>query len=285
MTSIIGYTRVPFNSSSSKHFTIAPVKRLYQAEQQSTLCNVNNSSNVAPDQQSKTTTRRPTYHRMFSRETSQHGIIELIIDKKKADNANKPINEQDGIISHYQRQKNMRDYNIVLSIDLSDSHDYNNLSMLDSEASFDNLTGLMDTISKIAQEKTFYFVNILNLLKKLQSQQQQHRFMSCIDKHNKKILVYFPSTISLSLNQIYIWLKHTIGIDVNKFTQWKLSHVEAEQDFLPLTEHIKHNQDASFDGESYFNDIHMFIDHVDSLIQSNGLFSHHTQKQEPIALN
>lgn len=270
MTSIIGYTRVPFNSSLSKHFTIAPVKRLCQAEQQSTLCSVN-SSNVAPDQQSKMTSRRPTYHRMFSRETSQHGIIELIIDK--------PMNKQDGIISHYQRQSNTRDYNIVLSIDLSDSRDYNNLSMLDSEASFDNLTRLMDTISKIAQEKTFYFVNILNLLKKLQLQQQQHRFMSCIDKHNKKILVYFPNTISLSLNQIYIWLKHTIGIDVNTFTQWKLSHVEAEQDFLPLTD-TKHRQDASFDGESYFNDIHMFIDHVDSLIQSNGPFSHH---QEPIA--
>ncbi|KAG2234589.1 hypothetical protein BDF21DRAFT_458719 [Thamnidium elegans] len=281
MTSIIGYTRVPFNSSSSKHFTIAPVKRLHQAEQQPALFNVN-SSNVVPDQQNKTTTRRPTYHRMFSREMSQHGIIELIIDKKK-NNTNKPINKQDSIISHYQRQMNMRDYNVVLSIDLNDSNDYNNLSKLDSEASFDNLTRLMDTISKIAQEKTIYFVNILDLLKKLQSQQQQHRFMSSIDKNNKKILVYFPKTISLSLNQIYIWLKHTIGIDVNKFTQWKLSHVEAEQDFLPIAEDIKDNEDASFDGESYFNDIHMFINHVDSLIESNGLFSHLPRNQEPIA--
>lgn len=282
MTSIIGYTRVPFNSSSSKYFTIAPVKQLYQADQPQNLFNLNN--NVVLDQGKSTATRRPTYHRMFSREVSQHGIIELIVDKKKPTMTNKTINNRDNIIPH--DNINTKDYSVILSIDLYDNHhdedDNNNLSMIDSEASFDNLQRLMDSITKIAQEKTIYYLNIINLLKKLQLMQNQHRFMSYIDKQNEKILVYFPNTISFSVDQTYIWLKHTIGIDVNKFTQWKLSHVVFKTDYLQtISKGVKNMNDVPFDGESYFNDIHMFINHVDSLIESNGLFSHH-RNQEPI---
>jgi hypothetical protein len=68
MTSIIGYTRVPFNPSCS----IAPVQRLYQLDNR---CNDENS--------------RPAFHRIFSREeNSQNGIIELIVDKKPLNTIN-----------------------------------------------------------------------------------------------------------------------------------------------------------------------------------------------------
>lgn len=291
MTSIIGYTRVPFNSSSSKHFTIAPVKQLFQSEQQQpqqqqhqTLFNLNNVG--------KTTVKRPKYHRMFSRESTQHGMIELIIDKKKptittttpttsTSIANKTINNH----KHLWKTKG---YDVILSIDLANQYDYDNLSMMDSEASFDNLQRLMDSLTKVAQEKTYYYVNVLNLLKKLHSQQEEHRFMSCIDKYNEKILVYFPNTISFSVDQTYIWLKHTIGIDVSKFRQWELLSAVADAGKADLglvtkieedTKSYDSGDSVSFDGESYFNDIHMFINHVDSLIESNGLFSHHPTRE------
>ncbi|KAI9366518.1 hypothetical protein BD770DRAFT_376378, partial [Pilaira anomala] len=234
---------------------------------------------------------------MFSRESTQHGMIELIIDKKKptittttptlsTSIANKTINNN----NHFWKTKG---YDVILSIDLANQYDYDNLSMMDNEASFDNLQRLMDSLTKIAQEKTYYYVNVLNLLKKLHSQQEEHRFMSCIDKYNEKILVYFPNTISFSVDQTYIWLKHTIGIDVSKFRQWELLSVVAadagKSDAVGLLSKIVDDDDDTkgcdsgdsdpFDGESYFNDIHMFINHVDSLIESNGLFSHHPTRE------
>jgi hypothetical protein len=318
MTSIIGYTRVPFiNSSASKHFTIAPVKQLYPNKPalppthplDNDQKNPNNIRNSCGENDDKT--RGPSYHRIFLREMSQHGIIELIIDKKQqqqqqqqsplCDTTNRTITTQDNskkdksisapppsLISRRYSSSRSNNYKIFLSIDLSGSHDYDNLSVMNDGARYDNLQRLMDSISKIAQEKTIHFVNILNLLKKLQLQQEQHRFMSCIDKYREMILIYFPNTISSSsVDQTYNWLKLTIGIDVNKFKQWKLSPVEEEEEDLEqnttsmtitntntTTRNNNTEEEDLFDGESYFNDLHMFIAHVDSLIESNGLFSH-----------
>lgn len=313
MTSIIGYTRVPFNSSASKHFSIAPVQQLYQnkpATDRQQLCvvktdchdsNVNSSNSSISSNGSNSSSnnnRRPTYHRMFSREMSQHGIIELIIDKKKkqqkednnklAQKDNKEVTTIDTItsttitptqrrLSSYQ-QPHTNNYNILLSIDLSTTHDYDNLSTSmtsNNNSNYDNLQKLMDSISRIAQEKTIHFVHILNLLKKLQLQQEKHRFMSCIDKHSGKILVYFPNTISYtSLDQTYEWLKYTIGVDIDRFKHWQLSTVNNQDIHTTETKTLK-----EFDGDNYFNDIHLFIDHIDNLIESDGLFSHNKKKR------
>lgn len=284
MTSIIGYTRVPFNSSSSKHFTIVPVKQLYQNKISSHQDQQQNPFifNKIGYNDSKTNAKQPTYHRIFSREMNQHGIIELIIDKKTMTNRTISNTQDSKIVhkrindtpTHYQHNEKPTKYNVLLSIDLSDSHDYDNLSIINGDSSYGNLQRFIDSLSKMAQEKSFHFVKILNFLQKLQSQ-KEHQFMSCIDRQNEKVLVYFPSTISSSVDQTYRWLKYTIGIDVNKFKKWNLSPAEETQ----LDDEV--TGDDSFDGESYFKDIHMFIDHVDSLIESNGLFSHH-QNQEPI---
>lgn len=317
MTSIIGYTRVPFNSSASRHFSIAPVKRLYLNNEPAALpATSNNNNTYTPDSQQQdddndaykyNTARRPSYHRIFSREMiQQNGIIELIIDKKQqqeqqqkqqqqqsplSDTTNRTTTINNNCTTKDNNQKyrqyhiKSNNYKIFLSIDLSGRHDYENLSVMnDDAASYDNLQRLIDSISKIVQEKTIHFVNILNLLKKLQLQQEQHRFMSCIDKHREMILIYFPNTISpSSVDQTYNWLKYTIGIDVNKFKQWKLSLVEEEEE-QEVTNTTNNNNTTNkgkdyFDGESYFNDIHLFINHVDSLIESNGLFSHQKTKR------
>ena len=240
MTSIIGYTRVP----ASKHYSIAPVKPIRTPFQDiSTDHNANNNP-------------RPTYHRMFSRETT--GIVELIIDKRNKDTTAK---------KHITKLSN---YTILLSIDLEGGGQQNLFTTVDIDASRDNLQKLMDSISRIAQEKTIHFLHILTLLKKLQTQQEKHRFMSCIDKHSGKILVYFPNTISsTSVDQTYEWLKYTLDFDIDRFKHWQLQRVESEEDATEI-----------FDGESYFNDIHAFIHHIDLLIESNGLFSHPKRKQQ-----
>jgi hypothetical protein len=215
MTSIIGYTRVPFNPSCS----IAPVQRLYHDH-----CN-----------------DRPAFHRIFSRENSQNGIIELIVDKKPAKTSEKD------------------NYNTYLSIDLSEKHDYDKLNF-EEDASPANLQRLMDSISKLAHEKTTKFVRIIDLLKQLQLYQHKHQFMSCIDKQNEIILVYFPNTLTKTVEQTSRWLR-TLGLNIDAYDHWKL-----------LGKHQEESEE--FDGKSYFNDIHLFIDHVDALIESNGLFSH-----------
>lgn len=309
MTSIIGYTRVPFNTSASKNFSIAPVQRLYQnkspfqdPQQQQQLCIVENDGGF--DSTCKNN-RRPSYHRIFSREMSQHGIIELITDKRKQkedtdntnnnNNNNRSIKDNNKVVTTPNkdidiprrpslRSGNSVNYNILLSIDLSSAHDYDSLSS-SIQSSQDSLQSLMNAISRIAQEKTVHFVQILNLLKKLQSQQDKHRFMSCIDKHSGKILVYFPNTISYtSVDQTYEWLKYTVDVDIDRFKHWQLSVVDEQkcntdntmvQPIPPSSP-----KPTPFDGENYFNDLHLFIDHIDTLIESDGLFSHHKNKKK-----
>lgn len=270
MTSIIGYTRVPFNALLSKHFTIAPVKQMCANKPPSDQDQRQPNSFIS---KTNSNPKRPSYHRIFSREMSRDGIIELIVDKTPM--TNRTIGTQDSRIVHkYDKasqphpEKPIK-YNVLLSIDLSGEHDYDTISTLSGDSSYGNLQRLMDSLSRIAQEKSLHFLNILHLLKKLQSQ-KEHRFISCIDRYNEKVLIYIPSTISSSsVERAYTWLKNTIGIDVNKFKKWNLSAVEQAE------------QHDAFDGESYFKEIHMFIDHVDLLIESNGLFFHH-QNQEPI---
>jgi hypothetical protein len=243
MTSIIGYTRVPFNPSCS----IAPVQRLYQLDNR---CNDENS--------------RPAFHRIFSREeNSQNGIIELIVDKKPLNT----INLDSKMTSNSTSNK----YNTYLSIDLSGKHDYDKLCTFEDDsttANFDSIQRLMDSISKLAYEKTTKFVRIIDLLKQLQLYQHKHQFMSCIDKQNEIILVYFPNTLTKTVEQTSRWLRTVLGMNVDAYDHWQLLGQHQEES----------EQDTEFDGKSYFNDIHLFIDHVDALIESNGLFSHKKAK-------
>lgn len=298
MTSIIGYTRVPFNTSASKNFSIAPVQQLCQnkspfqdLQQQQQLCIVKNDSFDSTCKNN----RRPVYHRMFSREMSQHGIIELITDKRKqkedaTSTNNRSIKDNKVVTAPNKdigisrrpslRYTNSVNYNILLSIDLSNAHDYDCLSS-SIQSSQDSLQSLMNAISRIAQEKTVHFVHILNLLKKLQLQQEKHRFMSCIDKHSGKILVYFPNTISYtSVDQTYEWLKYTIDVDIDRFKHWQLSVVDEQKCNTDDTiQQQPPPKPTPFDGENYFNDLHLFIDHIDNLIESDGLFSHKNKKK------
>jgi hypothetical protein len=126
----------------------------------------------------------------------------------------------------------------------------------------------MDSISKLAYEKTTKFVRIIDLLKQLQLYQHKHQFMSCIDKQNEIILVYFPNTLTKTVEQTSRWLRTVLGMNVDAYDHWQLLGQHQEES----------EQDTEFDGKSYFNDIHLFIDHVDALIESNGLFSHKKAK-------
>ncbi|KAG1077309.1 hypothetical protein G6F42_024930 [Rhizopus arrhizus] len=139
-----------------------------------------------------------------------------------------------------------------------------------SSKNYDNLQRLMDSIAKLAHDKSIKFLNIIELLKQLQAYQNQYRFMSCIDKQKQVILVYFPTTLSKNVHQTQQWLKTHAGIDVERYHDWHLVQEVSEQD---------EEERASFDGPKYFDDIHMFINQVDALIESNGLFSH-TKKGE-----
>ncbi|KAI8644298.1 hypothetical protein BD408DRAFT_413634, partial [Parasitella parasitica] len=265
MTSIIGYTRVPFNPSCS----IAPVQRLYQSRPPfSRTDNARNSKSSDGDG------NRPTFHRMFSRESfGSNGIIELITDapktplrSSKISIVTKPAIDNNSNTKNEKITINHRNYNTHLSIDLGNKRDCDHLPAMAIDqvttTNYDSLQRLMDSIAKLAHDKSVKFLNIIELLKQLQLHQPQHRFMSCIDKQKDVILVYFPSTISKSVDQTYNWLKTNAGIDIKHYdNQWNLV-----QDFP--------EENNFFDGPKYFEDIHMFINQVDALIESNGLFSH-----------
>lgn len=257
MASIIGYTRVPFNAQSSKNYTIAPVKQIHPTKTFEQQTNFSKSND--------TKLKKPSYHRIFSREKSRDGIMELILDKKQI---NRTI--PDNRIVHQTRRtgKPIR-YNVLLSIDLNGEHINDRLSEFNGDSRQDNLQRLMDSLSMMAQEKSIQFRNILDLLKRLQTQ-KSYRFMSCMDRYSERIMIYFPSTIAVSVEKTQVWLKDTIDMDVNDYKNWSLSAG------------IKESQKPdSFDGESYFKEIQMFIHHVDLLIESNGLIFHH-QNHEPM---
>ncbi|KAG2210173.1 hypothetical protein INT46_009711 [Mucor plumbeus] len=266
MTSIIGYTRVPFNPSCS----IAPVQRLYQsrpplnrADHNNNLRN-NKNKDIANDENSS----RPTFHRMFSRESfGSNGIIELIGDNTKIPLQSSKISivTKSSSDNNLIATANYKNYNTYLSIDLCSKRDYDQLPTMTIDQSkttnYDSLQRLMDSITKLAYDKSIKFMNIIELLKKLQLYQHQHRFMSCINKQKEVILVYFPNTLSKNVNQTNEWLKTKAGIDIKHYNEWQLVQgLPEEKDF--------------FDGPKYFDDIHMFINQVDALIESNGLFSH-----------
>ncbi|CEP20057.1 hypothetical protein [Parasitella parasitica] len=272
MTSIIGYTRVPFNPSCS----IAPVQRLYQSRPPFSKAAADSTRNSSKS--SNENGSRPTFHRMFSRESSgSNGIIELIGNHSKPSLQSSKI----AIVTKPSMAKNARNktsaainhknYNTHLSIDLGNKRDCDHLPTLtidqatscSSTTNYDNLQRLMDSIAKLAHDKSVKFLNIIELLKQLQMHQRQHRFLSCIDKQKDAIIIYFPNTIAKNVDQTYHWLKTHAGIDIKHYDadQWHLvQEVPEQKDF--------------FDGPKYFEDIHMFISQVDALIESNGLFSH-----------
>ncbi|EPB88876.1 hypothetical protein HMPREF1544_04266 [Mucor circinelloides 1006PhL] len=280
MTSIIGYTRVPFNPSCS----IAPVQRLYQTRPP-LLRKEHNDPVVCIDENKTTSRPTSTFHRMFSRESSgSNGIIELIgdnttkippLESSKIAIVTKPATIDNSKSKKIATTKsNHKGYNTHLSIDLNSQRDYQQLPTMTidqaSSKNYDNLQRLMDSIAKLAHDKSIKFLNIIELLKQLQAYQNQYRFMSCIDKQKQVILVYFPTTLSKNVHQTQQWLKTHAGIDVERYHDWHLVQEVSEQD---------EEERASFDGPKYFDDIHMFINQVDALIESNGLFSH-TKKGE-----
>ena len=136
----------------------------------------------------------------------------------------------------------------------------------------------MDSIAKLAYDKSIKFLNIIELLKQLQTYQDQYRFMSCIDKQKQVILVYFPNTLSTHVHQTQQWLKEHAGIDIERYHDWHLV-----QDVSPPSSGQQQQQQQQekdfFDGPKYFDDIHMFINQVDALIESNGLFSQAATKK------
>ncbi|KAK4515199.1 60S ribosomal protein L5 [Mucor velutinosus] len=301
MTSIIGYTRVPFNPSCS----IAPVQRLYQARPP--LTRTDHNDHIVCNDENKSTSKssRPTttFHRMFSRESSgSNGIIELIgdttkippLESSKIAIVTKPAKDNSKSSTQKSRkittaittstQSNLKNYNTHLSIDLNNQRDYQQLPTLtiddddanDSASSknYDNLQRLMDSIAKLAYDKSIKFLNIIELLKQLQTYQDQYRFMSCIDKQKQVILVYFPNTLSTNAHQTQQWLKAHAGIDVERYHDWHLV-----QDVSSPPPEQQQEKDF-FDGPKYFDDIHMFINQVDALIESNGLFSQAAKKGE-----
>ncbi|KAI8354112.1 hypothetical protein EDC96DRAFT_516878 [Choanephora cucurbitarum] len=245
MTSIIGYTRT-FHPSCS----IAPVQRHHS----------NRTVKADP-------ARTPNnYHRMFSRETtSPNGMIELIIDRNPSlslQTSKITINTSvpDKVKHTIPRYKN---YNTYLSIDLSGKHDYDGLES--TTTSFDSIQRLMNFISQLAYKKTLQFVNMIEMLKKLHHHQHKYQFISCIDNQNQRILIYFPNNLSSNLNDTDTWLKQVIGVDCSVHEHWHLMCSQPK---------MEERKDEEFDGKEYFKEINMFIDQVDALLESNGLFSH-----------
>lgn len=240
---------------------------------------------------------------MFSRESSgSNGIIELIgdttkippLESSKIAIVTKPAAaRRDNSKSSQQTSRkittgdtlsNLKNYNTHLSIELNSQRDYQQLPTLTihdandpaSSKNYDNLQRLMDSIAKLAYDKSVKFLNIIELLKQLQTYQDQYRFMSCIDKQKQVILVYFPNTLSTHVYQTQQWLKTHAGIDVERYHDWRLV-----QDVSPPPPAAVQQQEKDFfDGPKYFDDIHMFINQVDALIESNGLFSQAEKKGE-----
>lgn len=210
MTSIIGYTRVPFNPTCS----IAPVQRILMKD------------------------NRPHFHRIFSREAN--GIMELIGEQHN--------------ISDKKKDKQASEYNTFLSIDIT-------LKQQDFEEEEVDISKLMIWISSLAYENSMKLKQIIDLLKRLQHYEDQYKFVSRIDK--EIIFIYFPNTIS----NVFDWLQNNLQINIHHYKNWHL-HTTTEQ---------QHEQE--FDGQSYFKDIHKFIDQVDALIESNALFSHNKKNQ------
>ncbi|GAN02475.1 hypothetical protein MAM1_0023d01919 [Mucor ambiguus] len=233
---------------------------------------------------------------MFSRESSgSNGIIELIGDTAKIpplgsskiaivtklakDNSKGSAQKSKKITTTTSTQSNLKNYNTHLCIELNNQRDYQQLPTLTaddavdpaSSKSYDNLQQLMDSIAKLAYDKSIKFMNIIELLKQLQTYQNQYRFMSCIDKQKQVILVYFPSTLSTHVHQTQQWLKTHAGIDIERYHDWHLV-----QDVSPPERQVQEKD--FFDGPKYFDDIHMFINQVDALIESNGLFSQAAKK-------
>ncbi|KAI8062823.1 uncharacterized protein B0P05DRAFT_556249 [Gilbertella persicaria] len=267
MTSIIGYTRT-FHPSCS----IAPVQR--HCPNRPALNRTDHTDQVVTRNEDNAA-KKPNYHRMFSRElTTPNGMIELIIDKKPLSlqsskiTINTAMAVPDKKILNQQVKNNnsipqYKDYNTYLAIDLSGKHDYDEISS--STTSFDSIQRLMDSISKMKHKKSIKFVNIIELLRQLQRYQHEYQFMSCIDKQNEKILVYFPNSLSVNIHGTRTWLKQVVGVDCEAYDYWHLicSNEEEEEDDVD-----------AFDGKKYFKEINMFIDQVDALMESNGLFSH-----------
>ncbi|KAI9468967.1 MAG: hypothetical protein EXX96DRAFT_589945 [Benjaminiella poitrasii] len=296
MTSIIGYTRVPFNPTCS----IAPVKRIHSFRNHPPSVTSHNGNNHChtsmKDENGCCTNSKPVFHRMFSREAVQsNGIIELIGDKKGAPSANDSkvtiniINSNRPIIKTQQQKKKQqsdlhKDYSIYLRIEMNGQHDYDDCCITssvqqeDATRSYSNIQRLMDSITKIAYKKLIQFADIIELLKRLQTYQNQYHFLTCFDKQNKQIMIYFPDNLSKRVDQIQSWLKTTVGIDIGLHKDWKL----LLSNTVVVSHHDKvdnEEEERAFDGKSYFNDIYKFINQVDALIESNELFSH---KKEPI---
>lgn len=303
MTSIIGYTRVPFNPSCS----IAPVQRLYQARPP--LTRTDSSDHIVCNDGNKNTNKssRPTttFHRMFSRESSgSNGIIELIgnttkisplesskiaiVTKTAKDNSKSTLKSKKIATTTTTTTSTLshpKNYNTHLSIDLNSQSDYQQLPTLTiddandpaSSKNYDNLQRLMDSIAKLAYNKSIKFLNIIELLKQLQTYQDQYHFMSCIDKQKQVILVYFPNTLSTHVHQTQQWLKAHAGIDLERYHDW---HLVQDVSPSPAPSGQQQQEKDFFDGPKYFDDIHMFINQVDALIESNGLFSQAAKKGE-----
>ncbi|KAI7904620.1 uncharacterized protein BX663DRAFT_484737 [Cokeromyces recurvatus] len=192
------------------------------------------------------------YHRIFSREAVQsNGIIELIKDKKSM-----MISNSSKIIINTNNNRQEQQESIYLCIDMKEEEGYFDCSFTTKSR---DIQSLIDSITQIAYKRSIKFVNIIELLKQLQRYQDQYSFVTCFDKQHQRILIYFPSNLSRNnTNQIRLWL-NSIGIDINSHKDWSLSSAKNN------LEHVDKN---------YFNDIFNFINQVDTLIESNELFSH-----------
>ncbi|KAI8348632.1 hypothetical protein BD560DRAFT_427621 [Blakeslea trispora] len=205
---------------------------------------------------------------MFSRETTgPNGMIELIIDRNPSLSLQtSKITINTSVPDKTQRiTPRYKNYNTYLSIDLSGKHDYDGL---ESTTSFDSIQRLMNFISQTAYKKTLQFVSMIEMLKQLQNYQHKYQFISCIDKQNQRILIYFPNNLSSNLRDTNTWLKQVIGVDCNTHEHW---HLMCSQ------QTIEEEEEEEFDGKKYFKEINMFIDQVDALLESNSLFSHKKQ--------
>ncbi|KAI8889118.1 hypothetical protein K501DRAFT_329463 [Backusella circina FSU 941] len=269
-SSIIGYTRVPF-------FTFSPASSIVPVKQTQSS-NINRGaftclSHPSPKQLHNTNNNSIDKNedrlcqRIFKRDQS-HGMMELVQEHNKNKNHRHPR----PVSLAHQHQENDKCCNIALSIDISGQKPSSFLPTTTTTNNNVNLSALIDSISQMADLYAVQFENILYLLEQLQRYGGNQKFKALLKKEDQTIWIYFPRTLfpeneTPTIKHAYHWLSQVLAIDVDDHNNWEI--IDTSSGFIDQKEEL---ENGGFDGANYFRDIHMFLDHVDQMMESNNLF-------------
>jgi hypothetical protein len=269
-SSIIGYTRVPFFTFSPAS-SIVPVKQTQSPNKnrggEFTCLSHFSLKHLPNNSNSNSKNEDRLCQRIFKRDQS-HGMMELVDEhnKNKKKRHPRPVPH----IHHHDQESN-KCCNIALSIDISGQKASSFLPPTAANSNV-NLSTLIDSISQMADFYAVQFESVLHLLERLQRYGGNQQFKALMKKESQTIWIYFPCSLfpadeTPTIKHAYYWLKEVLDINVDDHGNWEI--IETSCGFNDQKEE---SEDGEFDGANYFKDIHMFLDHVDRMMESNHLF-------------